>query len=281
MEATRDSTQAAPVASLDPSRTDLEPPATAPESQATPPSTEHKNGQSQITQISQNLPPGIQRTPFSHASSASANPPKVILTGEQTTKYNSLFNTVSSFTAVPITTAPNAPVEPITDAERMWLTRECLLRYLRATKWSVPNAANRLMATLTWRREYGLSKLTSEYISIENETGKQVVLGYDNDSRPCLYLNPSKQNTKKGERQIQHLVFMLERTIDLMGPGQESLALLINFNEASSGQSPSLAQGRQVMGFLQNHYPERLGRACVINSKLYPPHSTNTTTTPD
>ncbi|MCJ1433256.1 hypothetical protein MMC27_002615 [Xylographa pallens] len=211
------------------------------------------------------LSPNLQRTPFAHPSSASHDPPPVTLTSEQETKYNSVLNTVSSWTTIANTSVAKAPTSPITDAERMWLTRECLLRYLRASKWSVPDAIRRLLETLTWRREWGLIEHTADYISIENETGKQLILGYDIDARPCLYLNPSKQNTEKGPRQLQHLVFMLERTIDLMGPGQETLALLINFQQMSSGQSPSIAQGRQTMNILQNHYPERLGRACVIN----------------
>jgi len=152
----------------------------------------------------------------------------------------------------------------------MWLTRECLLRYLRAAKWSVPDATTRLLSTLTWRREYGVVNFTPDYISPENETGKQWILGYDIEGRPCHYLNPSRQNTKRSDRQLHHLVFMMERAIDLMGPGQETLALLISFSETSSGQGASLAQGKQVMNFLQNHYPERLGRALVTDSKHFP-----------
>jgi hypothetical protein len=147
------------------------------------------------------------------------------------------------------------------------LTRECLLRYLRASKWNVTDAINRLLTTLTWRREYGLEKFTSEYISVENETGKQTILGFDNDGRPCLYLSPARQNTSHSDRQIHHLVFMLERVIDLMVPDQESLALLINFNETRSGQNATIGQGRQTLNILQNHYPERLGRALVTNSE--------------
>jgi len=145
----------------------------------------------------------------------------------------------------------------------MWLTRDCLLRYLRATKWSPTEAPKRLLATLTWRREYGLDTFTPSYISPENETGKQVILGYDFEGRPCLYLNPSKQNTAKSDRQLHHLVFMLERVIDLMGPGQETSALLINFKESSSGSNPSVGQGKQTLVILQGHYPERLGRALI------------------
>ena len=102
-------------------------------------------------------------------------------------------------------------------------------------------------------------------MSEENETGKQVILGYDNDGRPCLYLNPQHQNTKGKDKQTQHLVFMLERCIDLMPPGQEKLSLLVNFKDTRKEEGQGVSQGRQVLGILQGHYPERLGRACVKN----------------
>lgn len=148
----------------------------------------------------------------------------------------------------------------------MWLTRECILRYLRASKWLVPDATTRLLATLAWRREYILGSHTAEYFSDENATGKQVIMGYDIAARPCLYLNPGQQNTPKSEKQIQHLVFSLERLIDVMEPGQEALVLLINYQEAV--KAPSGGQGRQVLKILQSHYPERLGKALLINGKL-------------
>lgn len=187
------------------------------------------------------------------------------LTPEQTKKYEDLLKVVEAWTEIPIKSGRWAKKEPITDEEKLWLTKECLLRYLRATKWSPTEAPKRLLATLTWRREYGLYTFTPEYISPENETGKQVILGFDNDARPCLYLNPSKQNTAKSDRQLHHLVFMLERVIDLMVPGQESTALLINFKETGSGSAsgPSVGQGKETLNILQGHYPERLGRALI------------------
>jgi hypothetical protein len=164
---------------------------------------------------------------------------------------------------VAATTAADAPREPLTDADRLWLTRECLLRYLRASKWDAAAALKRLAATLAWRREYGLLGFTHEYISPENATGKQLILGYDDRGRPALYLNPSRQNTERSERQLQHLFYNVERVIDLMGPGQESLALLVNFMDTRRGQGASMGQATMTMSVLQNHYPERLGRALI------------------
>lgn len=190
------------------------------------------------------------------------NPPSA----DQLNKYNALLERVSRWTELPTATTASSQFAPLEPHERMFLTRDCLFRYLRATSWKLDQAETRLKVTLAWRREYGVDKkLTADYISVENETGKQVILGWDNEGRPCQYLRPSKQNTERSERQIEHLVYMLERTIDLMPPGQETLALLINFAETKSGQGATLAQGKQTLYILQNHYPERLGRALVTN----------------
>ncbi|KAL6721764.1 Phosphatidylinositol transfer protein (PITP) [Lecanora helva] len=203
------------------------------------------------------------KTPFIQPAASSTPRPAPVLTSEQETKYASLLKTTRSWTDIPTTSASNSPKSPLTDTERMWLTRECLLRYLRATKWNLAHASTRLEATLVWRREYGVYDHTADYISEENASGKQMILGYDNECRPCLYQIPSRQNTKKSERQIHHLVFMLEAAIDLTPPGTETLALLIDFKDARKGDNASPGQGRQVISILQNHYPERLGRACM------------------
>ncbi|OAP62793.1 hypothetical protein AYL99_02020 [Fonsecaea erecta] len=212
---------------------------------------------------------GLIKTPLAEPLETSQPCPKPALTTEQEGKYAALLKNVSGWTEIPESSAKGAKSTPLTDSERMFLTRECLLRYLRATNWNVAQSETRLRNTLIWRREYGLEKHTKEYISIENATGKQVILGWDIQGRTCQYLRPSKQNTERSDRQIQHLVFMLERAIDLMPAGQETLALLINFAETKSGQGATLSQGKQTLNILQNHYPERLGRALVTNVPFY------------
>ncbi|KAK8220041.1 Phosphatidylinositol transfer protein (PITP) [Zalaria obscura] len=234
-----------------------------------------KSASSQVPTTTASTPPqpaqptGPCKTPLTSASPSVKPPPPAPLTPEQQAKYATVLSTVSSWTTIPTTTAKGAPSAPITEDERMWLTRECLLRYLRATKWKVPDALKRLQSTLSWRREYGADTFTADYISPENETGKQVILGYDKDARPCLYLSPGKQNTKMSDRQIHHLSFMLDRVIDMMGPGQETTALLIDFDGAASGNVPTVGQARQVLNILQGHNPERLGRALISKLPWY------------
>jgi hypothetical protein len=207
--------------------------------------------------------------PFPEPASGSKPAAAPALTAEQQTKYDELLADVRSWETVPTTSAKGAEATPLADDERLWLTRECLLRYLRATKWVVPTAAQRLRSTLVWRREYGTDRFSADYISEENATGKQVLLGYDNEGRPCLYLLPQNQNTKETPKRVEHLVYMLEKTIDLHPPGQESLALLIDFRNTGAGGTPSMSMAKQVLNILQDHYPERLGRA-LLTHRPYP-----------
>jgi hypothetical protein len=52
-------------------------------------------------------------------------------------------------------------------------------------------------------------------------TGKMVTFGYDTCRRPALYMIPSRQNTEESPRQIEFAIWMLERALDLTGPGVE------------------------------------------------------------
>ncbi|KAI0787410.1 CRAL/TRIO domain-containing protein [Fomes fomentarius] len=153
----------------------------------------------------------------------------------------------------------------LTEEEKFWLSAECLLRFLRAVKWASADAAiKRLEGTLKWRREFGLYELiTASHVEPEALTGKMVIWGYDADNRPALYLRPSKQNTEESIRQVHFVVWALERLTELMGPGVETLALMVDF--ADRAKNPSLHQSRTVLNILQTHYPERLGRALVAN----------------
>ncbi|KAF3908427.1 Patellin-3 [Orbilia brochopaga] len=235
---------------------DLPPPTTAAPSAPTPTRT---------YKIAEDEPSSTKSVPYAHPDASAVTPTPVELTPEQSTKYDDLLSLCKAITDVPVAKSSSAERKPLTDSERMYMTKECLLRYLRATKWNVSDARKRIEATITWRREYGVEAHTAEHIEPENETGKQVVFGFDKEARPCLYLNPARQNTPRSERQIQHLVWMMERVLELAPPGSETLALLIDFKAATSGQNASVGQGKQVMDILQNHYPERLGRALVVN----------------
>ncbi|PSK40746.1 hypothetical protein C7M61_000398 [Candidozyma pseudohaemuli] len=209
-------------------------------------------------------------------------PPVFDLTKEQETKYNDVLKYFQEYikNEIPVSDSANAATHPILAEEKAWLTKECFLRYLRATKWKVEPTIKRIKESMVWRRTFGVvvvpghsdprKIITPELVEAENVTGKNLIVGYDNDNRPCLYLRNGYQNTSASLRQVQHLVFMLERVIQFMPPGQDGLALLIDFKAAPehlklSSKFPSLSISKQVLHILQNHYPERLGRGLFTN----------------
>lgn len=222
--------------------------------------------------------------PIESPPDAVKHPEPIVLEDEQLKKYNTVF---SHFTdtdlLIPTKEKKNHSdneMKPLTDLEKAWLSRECFMRYLRATKWNTQDCIDRIVLSLAWRREFGISSfgeengdlLTADTVSPEALTGKEVVLGFDNDSRPILYLKPGRQNTATSHRQVQHLVYMLERVIDFMPPGQDSLALLIDFKDypdvpkvQGNSKIPPLGTGKEVLHILQTHYPERLGKALLTN----------------
>ena len=71
------------------------------------------------------------------------------LTADQQTNYDTFLAEVRAWETLPASSVKGAEVTPLDDNERMWLTRECLLRYLRATKWNTTQASTRLRCI--WR----------------------------------------------------------------------------------------------------------------------------------
>ncbi|KAJ3576467.1 hypothetical protein NP233_g420 [Leucocoprinus birnbaumii] len=159
--------------------------------------------------------------------------------------------------------------DELTDDEKFWLSYECILRFLRGSRWKPSETIQRIENTLKWRREFGLyTKLTPECVEKDGKNGTQILLGYDTQGRPGFYMIPNKQswNSSNESRHLQYCVFMLERCIDLMPPGVEAVNLLVTYTNTSS--QPSLSYTRTLLNTLQTHYPERLSHASLSNTPL-------------
>ncbi|ORX37550.1 CRAL-TRIO domain-containing protein [Kockovaella imperatae] len=159
---------------------------------------------------------------------------------------------------------------PESDPYHVWEKRflsdpGCHPRYMRAAKWKMHDAKTRIKGTIEWRREFKPDLIKPSEVGVESETGKIILSGFDLDARPILYLRPGRENTETSPRQIQHLIYMLERAIDFMPPGQEQVAIIVDYKSATSSSNVSIGTGRKVLSILQNHYVERLGRGLVIN----------------
>ncbi|WFD41918.1 4-nitrophenylphosphatase [Malassezia psittaci] len=150
--------------------------------------------------------------------------------------------------------------------EEAWLKDiDLYKRYLRATNNDIKSSKRRIIETLEWRRDFRPEIIPPDEVAPEATSGKHVLCGFDLEGRPILYLRPGRENTKTSPRQIRYMVWSLERGINLMPPGQETLTIIVDFHGASMSTMPSLSTARHVAHILQNHYVERLGRAFVCH----------------
>ncbi|KAG8830985.1 hypothetical protein FRC17_003940 [Serendipita sp. 399] len=78
-------------------------------------------------------------------------------------------------------------------------------------------------------------------------------------------MHPGRENTKPSDRQLRHLVYVLERAVDLMPEGQDSLVIVVDYRSTTLRSNPSISVAAKVLHILQDHYPERLGRAIVVH----------------
>ncbi|KAG8847849.1 hypothetical protein FRB91_011382 [Serendipita sp. 411] len=156
--------------------------------------------------------------------------------------------------------------DPYYPWESRWLADNgCAERYMRATRFKLEDAKKRVAATLQWRREYKPDLIPPEEVRIESETGKIILNGFDVNGRPIITMHPGRENTKPSDRQLRHLVYVLERAVDLMPEGQDSLVIIVDYRSATLRSNPSISVAAKVLHILQNHYPERLGRAIVVH----------------
>ncbi|KAH7066001.1 CRAL/TRIO domain-containing protein [Auriculariales sp. MPI-PUGE-AT-0066] len=158
---------------------------------------------------------------------------------------------------------------PLDDAEKFWLSEECIQRFVRASKGIEGTAKTRLEATLRWRREYGFGTqaMSAEALAREGETGKIMIFGYDHARRPGIYLWPSRENTEEPDGQIRFVCFMMETAFTLFGPGVETVALFVNY--ADKAKHGGIGNAKTFLQILQAHYPERLGAAYIVQIPFF------------
>jgi CRAL/TRIO, N-terminal domain len=112
--------------------------------------------------------PSVRKLPFNEPAAISAISKRVELSSEEQSKYDIVLEHLNSIISLPKSSSRKEKESaPLSEVERYFLTRECILRYLRATKWKVNEAKKRLEGTIIWGREYGTDGLTAETIEPE------------------------------------------------------------------------------------------------------------------
>ncbi|KAI3665471.1 hypothetical protein L6452_44098 [Arctium lappa] len=158
-------------------------------------------------------------------------------------------------------------IGPLSGHTLKFCTDACLMRYLEARSWNLEKAKKMLEETIEWRSNYKPEEIRWHEVANEGETGKVSRANFvDRYGRPVLIMRPGKQNTKTGDGNVRHLVYLIENAILNLPEGQEQMSWLIDFSGYSMNASNiQLKTTRDILNVLQNHYPERLAIVVLYN----------------
>ncbi|RKP25424.1 CRAL-TRIO domain-containing protein, partial [Syncephalis pseudoplumigaleata] len=159
--------------------------------------------------------------------------------------------------------------DPMHDEDVAFCTERCVVRFLRACRWDTDMATERLANTLQWRHERRPHVMDPAYVEPEAMSGKLLIDGFDRCGGPVLYITPRLEDTKSSQRQVDNMIFFLERAIALMPPGVEKLTFIVDFSGSSVFNSPAPWVTKSIVRTLDQHYPERLHMAILVGTPWY------------
>jgi hypothetical protein len=146
-----------------------------------------------------------------------------------------------------------------------------ILRWLRAKKWNVDDAVQQLIDTLQWRHQFNIKQILAqgEYQlnQEEIESGKTFIIGKDKLGRPVSYIQVTKHIKGQFSDESTQLIaiFTIETARKLLDSGHETASSIIDLN-GFSYRNLDYEFVKFSINLLENHYPESLGVALVINA---------------
>ncbi|CAK9786200.1 CRAL/TRIO domain-containing protein [Cutaneotrichosporon oleaginosum] len=198
------------------------------------------------------------------SSASSSAPSKIAFLPPLNDKQGAQLSAIIQHFSAPNYTLPIAEGKtsraPLSIREMMFLSRDQILKFLKVTG-TTREAIARLERTLLWRRTTGIDDMDTHMAAVEEEcrTGKAMVQGFGPSGMPVLYFFPSRNHIPIEQRKAIHLIWMLERSVDLMAGGVTKIVAIFVFGEKRQGAPTSLAIGRETIHYLMQHYPEIWG----------------------
>ena len=158
-------------------------------------------------------------------------------------------------------------------AQLAWLNDKCLLRYLRARKFNVEKALEMLKNTMNWRTANAPAAITHKDVLNIAKHNSNYLHMTDDKGLPICYMRFDRDPAGFTDKdKLQYIKFTLEEASRIMKynedrfPGVETIIYIIDlkgFSLTAPGANREIAAKWGDM--LQNHYPERLGKAYLVN----------------
>ncbi|CAE7683952.1 unnamed protein product [Symbiodinium pilosum] len=132
--------------------------------------------------------------------------------------------------------------------------------------------------------EFGFSRVfdgsSTEDLAKESQLGNIYVRGYDKTGRPALYFKPGGAGFNAETAGVKYLVYCVERAIACVekqaasgnltlppdDPVGRKFVLLVDFDGLGMSSLITGSIVRDLIGVMQDHYPERLGVAFFVNA---------------
>lgn len=147
-----------------------------------------------------------------------------------------------------------------------YCTDACLVRYLKARDWDMKKSLKLLLSSIEWRLKTQPENISASELTFEATSGKTYRRGFDRLGRPVIYITPSRENSTNYEKNLQLIVYTVERAIDSMENDVEKLVLIVDFNHFSTKVQPPLSVCKEMINIMSNHYPERLGACYIVDA---------------
>ncbi|KAJ3300645.1 hypothetical protein HK104_008579 [Borealophlyctis nickersoniae] len=171
------------------------------------------------------------------------------------------------------TTLWGVPMQPLphTDTSTAASQTLLLLKFLRAKDFKTAEAAQMLINTLKWRKEFDTEKLAGEVFPTEFED-LGMVYGKDKSGKPVTYNfyggNAPAIILKNTEQFLRWRVQLMEKAIEGLNfkEGVETVSQVHDY--AGVGLSPDKemkAVSKKIIAIFQDYYPEFLERKLFLN----------------
>ncbi|KAJ3199803.1 hypothetical protein HDU82_000132 [Entophlyctis luteolus] len=154
--------------------------------------------------------------------------------------------------------------------EREWADAECVVRYMRASKFDEAKCVEMLTRTLQWRRDYRPDLITAEEVEAESINGKAYWQGFDRHGRPIFVLNERKTKSDDPDRFVRFIIFNLENGPKLCPRGVPHISAIADVEGVSMFHSNPVSVTIKLADILQLSSPLMIpNRARFFNTSAH------------
>eukprot|EP01026_Neomeris_dumetosa_P029495 TRINITY_DN2390_c0_g2_i1.p1 TRINITY_DN2390_c0_g2~~TRINITY_DN2390_c0_g2_i1.p1 ORF type:complete len:315 (-),score=33.94 TRINITY_DN2390_c0_g2_i1:307-1182(-) len=144
----------------------------------------------------------------------------------------------------------------------------CLKRYLRSRSNDVNKALIKLVGSLNWRKDFGVTALKPDTFEEDFQKGFIYVWNKTVDNRSVLVVRKRKDRIGPDEapHYLQYLVFSLETAVKMLPPDVEKIVIILDMNGYSRENSPALSVTLETLRIFSGHYPERAYKVYIVDA---------------